>query len=308
MAQKVIIIGSGPTGLTAGVYAGRANLAPLIIDGNKPGGQLTTTSDVENWPGEISIKGPDLMQKIRTHAEKYGATFLGDSITSTDFSTKPYKLMTQSGKTLEAESIIIATGASHKKLNIPGEDDYWGKGITTCATCDAPFYKDQEVVIAGGGNTAVTEAAFLSRFASKITIIQNLEQLSANDPIKNKVLADPKVTFMYNSVVKEVKGDGNKVNAVIVENQKTKEITTVNASGLFVAIGFKPNTDMFSGQLEMDKFGYLKLSGYTKTSKEGIFAAGDVSDYTYMQAITAAGFGCMTALDCERYLSSLNPQ
>jgi thioredoxin reductase (NADPH) len=308
MTYKIIIIGSGPAGLTAGVYAGRANLTPLIIEGDKPGGQLTTTSDVENWPGEVSIKGPALMQKMRDHASKYGATFLGDSVIKTDFSSKPYKVITQSGKTLEAESIIIATGASHKKLGITGEAEYWGKGITTCATCDAPFYKDLEVVIAGGGNTAVTEASFLSRFASKITIVQNLGQLSANDPIKEKVLADPKVTIIYNSIISEAKGDGTKISSVTIENLQTKEKTDIQTSGLFVAIGFKPNTEIFSGQLEMDKFGYLKLLGNTKTSKEGIFAAGDVSDYIYMQAITAAGFGCMTALDCERYLSGLNQQ
>jgi len=305
MSQKVIIIGSGPAGLTAGIYTGRAGLSPLIVEGNRPGGQLTITSDVENWPGEKSIQGPALMQKIKDHATHYGATFLGDNVVGADFSKTPYSLITQSGKTLISESIIITTGASHKKLGVPGEDQYWGKGITTCATCDGPFYKDQEVIIAGGGNTAVTEAAFLSRFASKITIVQNLETLSANDPIKDKVLADPKITIIYSSTISEIKGDGNKITEAIITNIATKQQTSIKISGLFVAIGFKPNTDMFNGQLDMDQYGYLKLTENTHTSKDGIFAAGDVSDYNYMQAITAAGFGCMAALDSERYLSSL---
>jgi thioredoxin reductase (NADPH) len=185
---------------------------------------------------------------------------------------------------------------------VKGEKEYWGKGVTTCATCDGPFYQDKEVIIVGGGNTAVTEAAFLTRFVNKMTIIQIQDQLSANDPIKDRVISDPKASFMFNSAIVEIKGNGDHVTSVIVENQKTKERKEVHASGIFVAIGFKPNTDMFKGQLDMDQWGYLKLTHSTQTSKEGVFAAGDVSDLKYMQAITSAGFGCMAALDSEKYL------
>lgn len=308
MIHNVIILGSGPAGLTAGIYTARATLAPLIIDGRLPGGQLMTTTDVENWPGNISIKGPDLMMNMREHATHYGATFLSELITKVDFSTSPYKLFTETGDVLETKSVIITTGSAHRKLNVSGEAEYWGKGVTTCATCDGPFYKDREVVIAGGGNTAVTEASFLSRFASKITIVQNLAQLSANDPLKFKVLEDPKVKILYSSKIIEVNGDGNHLGSITVEHQETKQKTTIPCAGLFIAIGFKPNTDLFINQLDIDSYGYLKLNGATKTSKEGIFAAGDVCDYRYMQAITSAGFGCMAALDAEQYLRSKEAQ
>jgi thioredoxin reductase (NADPH) len=302
MTHKLIIIGSGPAGLSAGIYTARSNLSPLIVDGNRPGGQLMTTTAVENWPGDISVMGPELMMRMRKHAQHYGAQFLDDSIVETDFSKKPYVLKTQTGKVLQADAIIIASGASHKKLNIPGEKEYWGKGVTTCATCDGPFYRDLDVIIAGGGNTAVTEASFLTRFARSITLVQILDELSANDPIKEQVLKDPKVKILTSSAIKSIQGENDKVVSVTVENHKTKETSIIPASGLFVAIGFRPNTDMFKGQLEMNQYGYLELTKSTHTSKEGIFAAGDVSDYRYMQAITSAGFGCMAALDCEAYL------
>lgn len=306
MVHNIAIIGSGPAGLTAALYAGRSSLKPLVIEGNMPGGQLTTTTDVENWPGEVSIKGPEVMKKLRDHAAYYGAQFLGDLVVRVDFSQKPYKLYTENGEEIKAHSVIIASGASHKKLKVPGELEYWGKGVTTCATCDGPFYRNQEVVIAGGGNTAITEASFLSRFASKITLVQILPELSANDPLKHKVLEDPKVSILYNSKIVEIKGNSyGMLDSLIIENHITKEVMHLKAAGLFIAIGFKPNTDMFQEQLEMDEFGYLKLTDTTKTSKEGIFAAGDVSDYRYMQAITSAGFGCMAALDCEQYLRKL---
>ncbi len=303
MVHKVIIIGSGPAGLTAGIYTARAKMQPLIINGRVPGGQLTTTTYVENWPGDISILGPQLMQRIQKHAIHYGASILDDIVTKVDFSKKPYNIFTETGKTLQTESIIIATGASHKKLNIPGEQEYWGKGVTTCATCDAPFYQDKEVIIAGGGNTAMTEASFLTNFAKKVTLIQILDNISATDPIKDTVLNHPKVEIILSSAIKEIKGDNQKVTAVIIENQKTKQISSIKTDGVFVAIGFKPNTDIFKNQLKMNSFGYLELSNTTHTNKEGIFAAGDVSDYNYMQAITAAGLGCMAALDCQSYLN-----
>lgn len=301
MIHKVVIIGSGPAGLTAGIYLSRSKLKPLIIEGNQPGGQLTTTSYVENWPGETKILGPELMIKMKKHAEHYGSTFLDGNIVKADFSKKPYTLFTESGKEIQAESIIIATGASHKKLNVPGEQEYWGKGVTTCATCDGPFYQDKDVVIAGGGNTAVTEASFLTRFAKKITLIQMTDQLTATDPIKDDVLNNPKIEIIYNNSIKEIKGDGQNVTEVVLDGNRL-----ISTSGVFIAIGFNPNTSMFKDQLKMDSFGYLELTENTKTSKPGIFAAGDVADYKYMQAITAAGFGCMTALDCEAYLREEN--
>ncbi|HBS47733.1 TPA: thioredoxin-disulfide reductase [Candidatus Dependentiae bacterium] len=302
MKRKVVIIGSGPAGLTAAIYTARAKLNPLVIEGNSPGGQLVTTTYIENWPGEKKILGAQLMNNIREHAKAYGAEIISDLAVNVDFSSQPYKIFTQSGKIIESDSVIIATGASHRKLNIGGEKEYWGRGVGTCATCDGPFFAEQDVVIIGGGNTAVTEASFLCRFAKKITIIQNLETLSANDPIKDEVLADPKINVVYNSLAMEIVGDGQNVTGVKIKNQKDNSTSVIPARGVFVAIGFKPNTEIFKNHLEVDSYGYLKLSGSTQTSKEGIFAAGDVADFKYMQAIVSSGFGCMAALDCEIYL------
>ncbi len=302
MIHKVIIIGSGPAGLTAGIYLARAKLNPLIIEGNLPGGQLITTSYVENWPGNVKILGAELMKNIKEHAKHCGANFLSNTVVKVDFLKKPYSIFVGSSKELKAESIIIATGSSHKKLNIPGESEYFSKGVSTCATCDGPFFQDKEIVVIGGGNTAVSEASFLTRFAKKITIVQNLDKLTATDPIKDKVLDDPKIEIIYNNTVKKISGDKERVSKITIENQKTKEEKTLCTSGIFVAIGLKPNTELFFDKLHIDRFGYLKLSNNTQTSKEGIFAAGDVFDSHYMQAITASGFGCMAALDCEAYL------
>ncbi len=300
--HKVVIIGSGPAGLTAGIYTARAKLSPLIIQGDMPGGQLTTTTAVENWPGVSSVQGPALMEDMQKQAEHCGARMLYGKVTRVDLSQKPY--VVQVGKKeLLAETIIIATGATHRTLSCPGEKEYWGKGVTVCATCDAPFYEGKEVVILGGGNTAVTEAEYLTRFASKVTVIHILDKLTATDPIKDKVLSHPKVSFIYKSTIVEIIGDGQKVTGVVLEHQETKERTLVPTAGLFIAIGFVPNTDLFKGQLDIDQYGYLILKGKTATSKEGVFAAGDVADYRYKQAITAAGDGCMAALDCEMYLT-----
>ncbi len=304
MVHKVTIIGSGPAGLTAGVYLGRTKLKPLIIEGNEPGGQLMTTTIVENWPGDKSVNGPELMMRMKEHAKASGAEFLQDHVVSADLSKRPFTLTTEGKQTIETETIIIATGATHKKLEVPGEDEYWGKGVTTCATCDGPFYVDKDVVIAGGGNTAVTEASFLTRFTKKITIVQLTEALSATDPIKDGVLANKDMTFLYNSKIIEVKGDGDHTTEVVVENQETKEVKTLPANGVFIAIGFRPNTEVFKDQLDMNEMGYLTLSNGTKTNIDGVFAAGDVSDFKYLQAVTAAGYGCMAALDCDTYLRS----
>ncbi len=303
MKKNVVIIGSGPAGLTAAIYTGRAKLEPLVIEGDTPGGQLMGTSEVENWPGIKSIQGPDLMMEMKNHAAACGAEFLSDSITAVDFSSRPYKLTTKRGKIIETESVIIACGASHKKLGCPGEAEYWGKGVTVCATCDAPFYKNKEVLIVGGGNSAMTEADYLTRFAKKVTVVHILDQVTATDPIKDRVLAHPDIEMIYNSTVKEIKGNGTRVSSVIIENQKTMTTTEKPIDGVFIAIGLRPNTTLFEGQLTLDKYGYIQVTERTCTEKEGIFVAGDVADYRYKQAVTSSGDGCKAALDCELFLT-----
>ncbi len=305
--HRLIIIGSGPAGLTAGIYAARANLSPLIIEGAKPGGQLLGTSYVENWPGEKSILGPELMMKMRDHAKHFGATFLSEEVVKTDFSKRPFTLWTDRNKELKADSIIIATGAVPNRLGCPGEDLYWGKGVTTCAVCDGAFYKDQKVLVVGGGDTAMEDASFLKKFTKDITVVQILDQLSASHAMKQRILDDPDITVLYNSTVTEIKGDGNRVTGATILNKKTGKTTELKLDGIFIAIGLSPSTKAFEGQLELEKFGYLKVFDHTKTSIPGVFAAGDVFDYRYKQAITAAGSGCMAALDAERYLNEVLP-
>lgn len=300
--HDVIIIGSGPAGLTAGIYTGRAKLNPLIIEGDMPGGQLMTTTFVENWPGDVSTKGPDIIKRMHEHAKAYGASFLADTVTRLDLSQQPYTVYTQGGETLKTECVIIATGSSHKKLQVPGEQEYWGKGVTTCATCDGPFYSGRPIVIAGGGNTAMTEASFMLNFASHITVVQNLDQISANDPIKDSVIGNEKVTIMLSSTITEIRGDEDHVREIVVQNSATGKQSVIPTDAVFVAIGFKPNTAIAQGELETDSYGYIVRHNHTLTSKEGVFACGDVSDFYYQQAVTAAGEGCMAALDCERYL------
>lgn len=305
MTYDVVIIGSGPAGLTAALYAARGKLKTLVLEGNQPGGQLTTTTTVENWPGNIAIQGPDLMFNMRDHAAHYGADLITEAVTHVDFSKAPYSLATESGKQFTGHTVIIATGSSNKKLGCPGETEYFAKGVATCATCDAPFYKDKDVIVVGGGNTAVTEAEHLSHFAKRVTIIHILDALTATDPIKDKVFANPKINVIYGSTIKEIRGDGNTVTNVVIEHQKNKTTSTMTTNGVFVAIGFTPNTKLFNGQLELDQYGYLILQEHTKTSKPGIFAAGDVADYRYRQAITSAGAGCMAALDAQSFVSKL---
>lgn len=306
MIYDTVIIGSGPAGLTAGIYCSRAQLKTLVLEGNQPGGQLMTTTAVENWPGEVSIQGPDLMLKMRDHASHYGATLEQDTVIKVDFSQRPFTIFTEGNKQIQARSVIIATGAKNRMLGCPGEQEYFAKGVSTCATCDAPFYRDKEVVIVGGGNTAVTEAEHLLHHVSKLTLIQNGKELSANDPIKFKVLNNPKANFIYSSTVKEIKGNGNNVTEVVIENLETKKLQTVIANGVFLAIGFIPNTAIFKEKLAMDNFGYITVTGHTKTTIPGVFAAGDVSDYRYRQAITSAGAGCMAALDVQEFLAKDN--
>jgi thioredoxin reductase (NADPH) len=303
--HNVIIIGSGPAGLTAGIYAGRAGLKPLIIDGSLPGGQLMTTTHVENWPGEISILGIDLMMKMREHAQAYGATFLGGMVTATNFSGTLHELTLNDGTKLYAKTVIIANGSSHKKLGCPGEQEYFGRGVTVCATCDAPFYKGKRVVVVGGGNSAMTEAEHLTHFASHVTILQLPAEISATDPIKDKVLAHPKVTVICSAQTTEILGNETTVTGLAYKNLLTGSVEKLDVQGVFVAIGLKPNTAPYAGQVELTEFGHVKLYEKTKTSAEGVFVAGDIADWVYQQAISSAGDGCRAALDAQRYLAKL---
>lgn len=302
MIYDVVILGSGPAGLTAALYAARGKLKTLVLEGNQPGGQLTTTTTVENWPGNVAIQGPDLMFNMRDHAIACGAELVTTAASSIDFSVHPYTI-TAGKKTYQSKTVIIATGSSNKKLACPGEQEYFSKGVATCATCDAPFYKDKNVIVVGGGNTAVTEVEHLTHFAKSVTVVHILDKLSATDPIKDKVLNHPKVTFIYESTVKEIQGDGSRVTTAIIEHQQKNTLTSLQTDGIFIAIGFTPNTQLFKEQLEMDQYGYLQLQDHTRTSKPGVFAAGDVADYRYRQAITSAGAGCMAALDAQSYIA-----
>jgi thioredoxin reductase (NADPH) len=303
--HKLIIIGSGPAGLTAAIYAARANLNPVIIDGNEPGGQLIKTSYVENWPGEKSILGPVLMGDMRDHAKHFGTQFVPGKVTSVDFSKKPFTLTIDDKHQMHAHAIIIATGATPKRLNIPGESEYWGKGVTTCAVCDGAFYPDKEVVVIGGGDTAMEDASFLKKFTKKITIVHILDAFTASHAMQRRVINDPDTNVIYSSTVTEFIGDGQHLTSLVVTHQITGEKTTLKADGAFIAIGLSPNSGPFKGHIECTDGGFITVRDNVLTSVEGVFAAGDVHDYRYRQAITSAGAGCMAALDAERYLSTL---
>jgi len=307
---KLLVLGSGPAGYTAALYASRANLKPILITGLEIGGQLTTTTDVENWPGDSNdLQGPDLMERMKEHVKKFNTEIIMDQIKSVNLNNKPF-VLTGDDAIYTCDSLIIATGASAKYLGLDSEKKYLGKGVSACATCDGFFYRDQEVVVVGGGNTAVEEALYLSNIASKVTLIHRRDTLRAEailiDRIKQKE-KDGKIEFVWNHTLNEVLGDDNKVEAVSVKHVETGEIKNIECSGAFIAIGHKPNTDIFKDALDMDQTGYLNIKGgssgnATQCSIEGVFAAGDVSDSIYRQAITSAGAGCMAALDAEKYL------
>ena len=309
MAEQLIILGSGPAGYTASVYAARANLNPVLITGLEVGGQLTTTTEVENWPGDHNnLQGPELMDRMKEHAEKYNVRIINDYIKAVDFKKNPLSLTGEKDEYV-TDSLIIATGASAKYLGLASEKAFLGRGVSACATCDGFFYKDQEVAVIGGGNTAVEEALYLSNICSKVSVIHRRDEFRAEKLLQDRLfkkVEEGKIELVLNSNLDEVIGD-EVVNAIKVKDNNGN-LNELNVQGVFVAIGHKPNTDIFEGHLDMEG-GYIKTNtgfniGSTSTSVPGVFAAGDVADYTYRQAITSAGFGCMAALDAENYLSS----
>ena len=308
--HNLIILGSGPAGYTAGIYAARAGLNPCIITGMEQGGQLTTTTDVENWPGDSdNLQGPELMERMLKHVGTLDVEVIFDHIEKADLSSENYKL-TGSMATYECQSIIIATGASAQYLGLESEENYLGKGVSACATCDGFFYKDKEVFVIGGGNTAVEEALYLSNLCSKVTLVHRRDELRAEKILQNRLFekeSKGNVEIVWDHVLKEIKGDNKQVTGVEIQSTKNEETKEIKTDGVFIAIGHKPNTDIFINQLDM-KDGYIKITsgtegGSTATSKPGVFAAGDVSDHIYRQAITSAGSGCMAALDAEKYLA-----
>lgn len=305
MTEKVVIVGSGPAGYTAAIYAARADLEPVMIVGSEPGGQLTTTTDVENFPGfPEGVMGPDLMMNMKKQAERFGTRFISTMVTKADLSKRPYKIECENGDSFEAETIIISTGASAKYLGLENEMSLIGKGVSACATCDGFFYRDKNVFVVGGGDTAMEEATFLTKFAKKVTIIHRRDTLRASKIMQDRAMENKKIDFLWNSEVIKLNADNSGLKSITVKNNVQNTETEIEADGIFMGIGHKPNTDFLNGQLEVDENGYLKTKpGSPETSKPGVFACGDVQDHEYRQAITAAGSGCMAAIKAERFLS-----
>lgn len=303
--HKVIIIGSGPAGLTAAIYAARANLKPLVFEGVQPGGQLTITTDVENYPGfPEGILGPELMDKFRKQAQEFGAETLFENVDKVDFSSKPFKLHVGE-KEYEAESVIISTGASAKLLGLESESKLMGFGVSACATCDGFFFKEKDILVVGGGDSAMEEATYLTKFASSVTIVHRRDEFRASKIMQDRALNNPKISVMWNSEIVEMYGDPKDkgLESVDIRNLESGEVVRHNTDGVFMAIGHKPNSDIFKDQLSLNESGYIITEAdSTVTSIKGVFAAGDIQDFTYKQAITAAGSGCMAAIEAERFL------
>lgn len=302
--EKLVIIGSGPAGLTAATYAARSNLNPVVIAGRTPGGQLTLTTDVDDYPGfPDGIAGPQLMSQFRKQAERFGTRFIDEDVTSVDFKESPFRITTETEEVL-AEVVIIATGASAQWLGLPSEQKLIGRGVSACATCDGPFFRGKKIIIVGGGDVAMREAQHLSKFATEVTIVHRRDEFRAKPALVELVKTKQNVKFLMNSAVEEVLGD-EKVTGVKIKNTVTGEVSEMETGGVFVAIGHRPNTDFLKGQLNLDEKGYIQVLEETLTSVPGVFVAGDVADFKYRQAITAAGAGCKAALDAEEYLEKL---
>ncbi len=303
--RNILIMGSGPAGLTAAVYAARANLSPLLIEGWQSGGQLTTTTEVENYPGFAKgIRGPELMKEMRGQAERFGTEFLIGDVTAVDFRKRPLSLIVDGERTIESKTVIIATGASAIQIGLPNEKRLTGHGVSTCATCDGFFFREKELVVVGGGDSAMEEANFLTKFASKVSIVHRRDKLRASKIMQDRAMKNEKISFIWNSVVVDILG-GEVVSGVHLRNVVTEKTTEHPCAGVFVAIGHKPNTALFDSQLDMDERGYVRTHLGMATSVPGVFAAGDVQDSKYRQAVTAAGSGCMAAIDAEHYLEEI---
>ena len=302
---NVLILGSGPAGLTAAIYTARANLNPVLVYGREKGGQLMITSDVENYPGfPQGIKGPEMMDLLTEQANRFETRFLQGDVVEADLSSRPFSLILEDGEILKTNSLIIATGASARWLGLDSEKKYNGRGVSACATCDGFFFRNQNVAVVGGGDTAMEEALYLANLCEKVTVIHRRDELRASKIMQERALKNPKIAFLWNSAVEDVLGDEQSMNGLSIKNLKNGELTEYPFDGMFVAIGHTPNTQLFEGQLDMDENGYLKVrSGSTFTSNEGVFACGDVQDHIYRQAVTAAGTGCMAAIDAERWLA-----
>ena len=306
-AHRVVILGSGPAGLTAAIYAGRANLAPVVVEGTQPGGQLTITTDVENYPGFAKgILGPEMMDVFHEQAARFGTTFVFGDVTSVDLAKRPFRFEV-THETHTAETLIVATGASAKWIGLPAERKLSGYGVSACATCDGFFFKDKAVAVVGGGDTAMEEALFLTKFATKVSVLHRRDQLRASKIMQERAQRNPKIEFVWNTVVTDVVGEPDKggVTGLVVQDTKSGATREMKVDGLFVAIGHEPNTKLFAGQLDMDERGYIRTrEKSTYTSVAGVFACGDAQDPTYRQAVTAAGSGCMAAIDAERWLEA----
>ncbi|HWR01819.1 MAG TPA: thioredoxin-disulfide reductase [Chlorobaculum sp.] len=305
--RDVVIIGTGPAGYTAAIYTGRANLKPLVIEGHQPGGQLMITTDIENFPGfPEGIPGPQLMAKMREQAARFGVEFQYGSVTEADVSRSPFSLTLDDGREILARTLIIATGANAKWLGIESEKRYRGRGVSACATCDGFFFRNSRVFVVGGGDTAMEEALYLTKFASEVVLIHRREEFRASKIMSLRARKNPKISTILNVVVDEILGDGMKVTGVRLRNLKTEELTEHACDGVFMAIGHEPNAALFRGQLDMDDYGYILTRGHsTETSVKGVYACGDVQDFTYRQAVTAVGTGCMAAVEAERFLESI---
>jgi thioredoxin reductase (NADPH) len=303
--RNVVIMGSGPAGLTAAIYTARANLSPLLIEGVHAGGQLVLTTEVENYPGfHHAIMGPELIKEMRSQAERFGTEFLQGDVSAVDLKRTPFKLTIHDEQAIETRTLIIAAGASANMLGLEGERRLLGHGVSTCATCDGFFFKGKELVVVGGGDSAMEEATFLTKFATRVTVVHRRDQLRASKIMQDRARKNPKIGFIWNTAVEEILG-GPLVTGLRLRDLKTGAVTEKPCDGVFVAIGHSPNTKLFTGQLALDENGYIKTHDGSKTSVPGAFAGGDVQDHVYRQAVTAAGSGCMAAIDCERYLESL---